>query len=136
MERAYDDAKYGRYSRRPYIDIVIPSLTDPSVAPPGKHVMSCFVQYAPYHLKEGTWDDQREAFGDTVVNTIAEYAPNIRDLILHRQVLTPLDLEREWGLRAYQDDPDSTSWSGQNVYDVYSKSGGTGLDGTKYREWD
>ena len=69
MERAYDDAKYGRFSRRPYIDMVIPSLTDPSVAPPGKHVMSCFVQYAPYHLKEGTWDDQREAFGDTVVNT-------------------------------------------------------------------
>ena len=66
MERAYDDAKYGRFSRRPYIDIVIPSLTDPSVAPPGKHVMSCFVQYAPYHLKEGTWDEQREAFGDTV----------------------------------------------------------------------
>ena len=61
MERAYDEAKYGRYSRRPYIDMVIPSLTDPSVAPPGKHVMSCFVQYAPYHLKEGTWDDQREA---------------------------------------------------------------------------
>jgi len=98
MERAYDDAKYGRYSRRPYIDMVIPSLTDPSVAPPGKHVMSCFVQYAPYHLKEGNWDDQREAFGDTVVDTLAEYAPNIRDIILHRQVLTPLDLEREWGL--------------------------------------
>jgi phytoene dehydrogenase-like protein len=98
MERAYDDAKYGQYSRRPYIDIVIPSLTDPSVAPPGKHVMSCFVQYAPYHLKEGTWDDQREAFGDTVVNTIAEHAPNFRDIILHRQVVTPLDLEREWGL--------------------------------------
>ena len=69
MERAYDEAKYGRYSRRPYIDIVIPSLTDPSVAPPGKHVMSCFVQYAPYHLKEGIWDDHREAFGDTVINT-------------------------------------------------------------------
>jgi len=98
MERAYDDAKYGRYSRRPYIDIVIPSLTDPSVAPPGKHVMSCFVQYAPYHLKEGTWDEQREAFGDVVINTIAEHAPNIKDIILHRQVLTPLDLEREWGL--------------------------------------
>jgi phytoene dehydrogenase-like protein len=98
MERAYDDAKYGRYSRRPYIDIVIPSLTDPSVAPPGKHVMSCFVQYAPYHLKEGSWDDHRDAFGDTVINTIAEYAPNIRDIILHRQVLTPLDIEREWGL--------------------------------------
>jgi phytoene dehydrogenase-like protein len=98
MERAYDDAKYGRYSRRPYIDIVIPSLTDPSVAPPGKHVMSCFVQYAPYHLKEGTWDEHREAFGDTVLDTIAEYAPNIRNLVLHRQVLTPLDLEREFGL--------------------------------------
>ncbi|HEY6230894.1 MAG TPA: NAD(P)/FAD-dependent oxidoreductase [Pyrinomonadaceae bacterium] len=98
MERAYDDAKYGRYSRRPYIDIVIPSLTDPSVAPPGKHVMSCFVQYAPYNLKDGTWDEQREAFGDTVVDTIAEHAPNIRELILHRQVLTPLDLEREFGL--------------------------------------
>jgi phytoene dehydrogenase-like protein len=98
MERAYDDAKYGQYSRRPYIDMVIPSLTDPSVAPPGKHVMSCFVQYAPYHLKDGNWDDQREAFGDTVINTIAEYAPNIRDIILHRQVLTPLDIEREFGL--------------------------------------
>src|SRR5687767_2209540 len=73
MERAYDDAKYGRYSRRPYIDMVIPSLTDPSVAPPGKHVMSCFVQYAPYNLKEGNWDDKREEFGDTVINTIAEY---------------------------------------------------------------
>jgi phytoene dehydrogenase-like protein len=98
MERAYDDAKYGRFSRRPYIDMVIPSLTDPSVAPPGKHVMSCFVQYAPYHLKDGTWDQQREAFGDAVIDTLAEYAPNIRDIILHRQVVTPLDLEREWGL--------------------------------------
>ena len=98
MERAYDEAKYGRYSRRPYIDMVIPSLTDPSVAPPGKHVVSCFVQYAPYHLKEGNWDDHREAFGDTVVNTLAEYAPNIKELILHRQVLTPLDIERELGL--------------------------------------
>jgi phytoene dehydrogenase-like protein len=98
MERAYDDAKYGRYSRRPYIDIVIPSLTDPSVAPPGKHVMSCFVQYAPYNLKEGTWDEKREEFGDTVINTIAEHAPNIKDLILHRQVLTPLDIERDFGL--------------------------------------
>ena len=99
MERAYDDAKYGRYSRRPYVDIVIPSLTDPSVAPPGKHVMSCFVQYAPYHLKEeGTWDDHRDAFGETVINAIAEYAPNIKNIILHRQVLTPLDIERTFGL--------------------------------------
>jgi phytoene dehydrogenase-like protein len=98
MERAYDDAKYGHYSRRPYIDMVIPSLTDPSVAPPGKHVLSCFVQYAPYKLAQGTWDDQREAFGDTVVETIAEHAPNIKKLIEGRQVLTPLDLEREFGL--------------------------------------
>ncbi len=98
MERAYDDAKYGRFSRNPYIDIVIPTLTDPSIAPPGKHVMSCFVQYAPYHLAESNWDAEREAFGDTVVNTIAQYAPNFKDLILHRQVVTPLDLERDWGL--------------------------------------
>ena len=98
MERAYDEAKYGRFSRRPYIDIVIPSLTDPSVAPPGKHVMSCFVQYAPYHLKEGTWDEKREEFGDTVIDTLAEFAPNLKRIILHRQVVTPLDLERDWGL--------------------------------------
>src|SRR5512138_2324236 len=98
MERAYDEAKYGRFSRRPYIDMVIPSLTDPSVAPPGKHVMSCFVQYAPYNLKEGNWDEKREEFGDTVVDTIAEHAPNIKELIRDRQVLTPLDLEREFGL--------------------------------------
>jgi len=98
MERAYDDAKYGHFSRKPYIDMVIPSLTDPSVAPPGKHVLSCFVQYAPYKLAEGTWDDQKQAFGDNVINTIAEYAPNIKDIIIDRQVLTPLDLEREFGL--------------------------------------
>ncbi len=98
MERAYDDAKYGHFSRRPYIDMVIPSLTDPSVAPPGKHVLSCFVQYAPYKLAEGTWDDQREAFGDNVIDTISEYAPNIKDIIVGRQILTPLDLEREFGL--------------------------------------
>ena len=103
MERAYDQAKYGRFSRRPYIDIVIPSLTDPSVAPAGKHVMSCFVQYAPYDLRNedgtpGNWDDQRDAFGDAVIDTIAEHAPNLKDLILHRQVLTPLDIERTFGL--------------------------------------
>ena len=73
LERAYDDAKYGSFSKRPFCDIVIPSLTDPSVAPPGKHVMSVFVQYAPYHLKEGPedWPNQREAFGDAVIDTIA-----------------------------------------------------------------
>jgi phytoene dehydrogenase-like protein len=98
LERAYDEAKYGRFSRRPYLDVVIPSLTDPTLAPPGKHVMSCFVQYAPYALAEGPWDDKREALGDAVIDTLAEYAPNLRDIIRHRQVLTPLDLEREWGL--------------------------------------
>lgn len=100
MERAYDQAKYGEFSRRPYIDMVIPTLTDPSVAPPGKHILSCFVQYAPYKLKPGAaWDDDmRERFGNTVIDTLAEYAPNLRNIILHKQVLTPLDLEREFGL--------------------------------------
>lgn len=98
MERAYDDAKYGHFSRRPYVDIVIPSVTDPSVAPPGKHVMSCFVQYAPYQLREGSWEQKRDEFGDNVIDTLAEYAPNIRNLILHRQVLTPLDIEQQFGL--------------------------------------
>ncbi|MEX2183045.1 MAG: NAD(P)/FAD-dependent oxidoreductase [Chloroflexota bacterium] len=100
MERAYDDAKYGRWSRKPYIDMIIPTLVDPQMAPPGKHVISCFVQYAPYKLDPslGTWDDNREAFGDTVIDRIAEFAPNIRDIIIGRQVLTPLDIERTMGL--------------------------------------
>ncbi len=98
LERAFDDAKYGRFSRRPYMDIVLPSMIDPTLAPPGKHVMSIFVSYAPYHLAEGTWDEQREAFGDTVVDTLAEYVPNLKDIILHRQVVTPWDLEQTFGL--------------------------------------
>ena len=100
MERAYDDAKYGHWSRRPYVDMIIPTLVDPAMAPPGKHVISCFVQYAPYKLDPslGTWDDNREAFGDAVIDRIAEFAPNIRDIIVGRQVLTPLDIERTMGL--------------------------------------
>jgi phytoene dehydrogenase-like protein len=100
MEQAYDDAKYNRFSRKPYIDMIIPTLVDPSMAPPGKHVISCFVQYAPYKLAPelGSWDDQREAFGDAVVDRIAEFAPNIRDVILFRNVQTPLDIERTTGL--------------------------------------
>ena len=98
MERAYDQAKYGEFSRRPYIDMVIPSLTDPSVAPPGKHILSCFVQYAPYKLASGTWDDQREAFGNTVIDTISQYAPNLKSLIIGKQFITPLDIERTTGL--------------------------------------
>ncbi|HEV7605327.1 MAG TPA: NAD(P)/FAD-dependent oxidoreductase [Candidatus Limnocylindrales bacterium] len=100
METAYDDAKYGNFSRKPYIDMIIPTLVDPTMAPPGKHVISCFVQYAPYKLAPelGTWDDQREAFGDAVIDRIAEFAPNIRDIILFRNVQTPLDIERTTGL--------------------------------------
>jgi phytoene dehydrogenase-like protein len=98
LERAYDDAKYGNFSQKPYMDIVLPSMIDPSMAPPGKHVMSIFVQYAPYDLKTGTWEEKREDFGDAVVNTLSEYAPNIKDIILHRQVLSPWDIEQRFGL--------------------------------------
>ncbi|MEM7309782.1 MAG: NAD(P)/FAD-dependent oxidoreductase [Planctomycetota bacterium] len=103
LESAYDDAKEGRFSKHPYINIVFPSTCDPSVAPPGKHVMSCFVQYAPYELAEelggpAGWPDQREAFGDAVCDTVEELAPGFKDSILHRQVLTPWDLEQEFGL--------------------------------------
>ena len=98
LERAYDDAVDGRFSRQPYIDMGFPSYIDPSVAPPGQHVMACFVQYAPYELAEGTWDDQREAFGDTVQNTIESYAPGFGKLVVGRQVLSPLDIERTFGL--------------------------------------
>ncbi|MGZ9079770.1 MAG: phytoene desaturase family protein [Burkholderiales bacterium] len=98
IERAYDDAKYGEVSGRPYMDIVIPSMIDPSMAPPGRHVMSIFVQYVPYRVNGGWTDARREAFGDAVIDTLAEYAPNIRRAILHRQVITPADIERIVGL--------------------------------------
>jgi phytoene dehydrogenase-like protein len=98
VERAYDDAKYGEFSRRPYMDIVFPSMIDPGMAPPGKHVMSIFVQYAPYHLNGGWTDAKREAFGDAVVNTVESFAPGFKSQILHRQVITPLDIERITGL--------------------------------------
>jgi phytoene dehydrogenase-like protein len=98
LERAYDDGKYGEFSRRPYMDIVIPSMLDPAMAPPGKHVMSIFVQYAPYHLNGGWNDARREQLGDTVVDTLAEYAPNLKSAIVHRQVITPADIERIVGL--------------------------------------
>lgn len=100
MEQAYDDAKYGRWSARPYVDVIIPTLVDPSMAPPGKHIMSCFVQYAPYQLDPslGSWDDNRELFGDAVVNRIAEFAPDLPSKILYRNVQTPLDIERTTGL--------------------------------------
>ena len=98
LENAYDDAKYGNFSKKPFMDIILPSVLDPEMAPPGKHVMSCFVQYAPYNLKGGWNDEKREAFGDAVVNALSRYAPNIKDIILHQQVLTPADLENTFGL--------------------------------------
>ncbi len=98
LERAYDEAKFGRFSSRPYMDILIPSTIDPSMAPPGKHVMSIFVQYAPYQLKDTTWEDQREAFGDAVIDTLSEYAPNLKNAIIGRQVVSPWDMEQKIGL--------------------------------------
>ena len=98
VEHAYDDAKHGEFSRQPYMDIVLPSMIDPAMAPPGKHVMSIFVQYAPYRVNGGWSDAKREALGDAVVNTLERFAPNIKKIILHRQVLTPADIERITGL--------------------------------------
>ncbi|MEP7324544.1 MAG: NAD(P)/FAD-dependent oxidoreductase, partial [Gemmatimonadota bacterium] len=98
LERAYDDAKYGEFSKKPYMDIIFPSVIDPGMAPPGKHVMSIFVQYAPFNLGGGWTPEKREAFGDTVINTLSEYAPNLKSCILHRQVVTPFDIEQVTGL--------------------------------------
>jgi phytoene dehydrogenase-like protein len=98
IERAFDDAKYGRASQEPVLECTIPSVVDPSVAPPGRHLMSLFVQYAPYELRDGSWDDQREAFADRCFDVLNEYAPNFKSAVLERQVLTPLDLERVFNL--------------------------------------
>jgi phytoene dehydrogenase-like protein len=98
LERAFDAAKYGDYSPQPYMDITIPSITDPTLAPPGAHVMSIYVQYAPYRLKDGDWNSRREDFADTVINVLSNYAPDLKELILLRQVITPLDLEQTYGL--------------------------------------
>jgi phytoene dehydrogenase-like protein len=98
IERAWDDAKYGRPSERPMLELTIPTMYDPSLAPPGRHIMGIFLQYAPYTLREGTWDELREPFYNRVVESIEEYVPNIRSIIIDRQVLTPLDLERRFGL--------------------------------------
>lgn len=98
VERAWDDAKYGRPSRSPLLEMTIPTMYDRSLAPAGKHIMGIFLQYAPYTLSEGTWDELREPFYDRVIDIIAEYAPNIRDIIEDRFVLTPLDMERRFGI--------------------------------------
>ena len=99
MERAYDDWKDGRWSRAPYIDMLIPSQIDPTMAPHGKHYMSVFVQYCPYELAQGPWNDaRRKAFGDTVIETIARHSPDFERLILHAEIRTPRDIENEVGL--------------------------------------
>ena len=100
LERAFDESKYGAFSHAPYLEVTIPTLADPSLAPEGKHVMSIYMQYAPYKLKNGSWQDeaQRFALGDTVVKTLTQYAPDLPDKILHHQIITPLDLEETYGL--------------------------------------
>jgi phytoene dehydrogenase-like protein len=98
MERAFDDARAGRPSREPILEATIPSAVDPSVAPPGSHLMSMFVQYAPYRLAEGSWDDHKEDFADRCVALFDGYAPGFARSVLHREVLSPLDLERRFGL--------------------------------------
>ena len=98
LERAFDDSKYGDFSRNPYLEVTIPSFIDPSLAPADNHVMSVYVQYAPFNLRSSDWESQRIPLADTVVNTLANYAPNLPDLILGRQVITPSDLESIYGL--------------------------------------
>ena len=99
LERAYDDAKYGRVSAHPHLEVRIPSIADPSLAPAGRHVMSIEMQYAPYALRDGAWDDRsREALGDRIVETLAAYAPDLPGLVLHRHVLTPRDIEETYSI--------------------------------------
>ncbi len=101
LERAFDECKYGNFSRQPYLEATIPSLTDPTLAPEGKHVMSIYMQYAPYKLK-GDWEEQRKSLGQTVVRTLAQYAPNMPELIVTHQIITPHDLEEKYGLTGGQ----------------------------------
>lgn len=98
LEAAWDDAKWGRPSKAPFLDCVLHSVTDPSLAPPGKLTLSIYAQYFPYDLADGTWDERREEVGDSIVETLAQFAPNLRHAVEAREVITPLDMEREWGL--------------------------------------
>jgi phytoene dehydrogenase-like protein len=98
IERAFDDAKYGRPSQNPILECTIPSTVDPTLAPPGKHLMSMFIQYAPYNLRGASWDQLRESFADRCFDLLNEYAPNFKRSVLARQVLTPLDLEKTFNL--------------------------------------
>jgi phytoene dehydrogenase-like protein len=98
VERAWDDAKYGRPSQDPLIEMTCPTIYDPSLAPAGKHIMGIFLQYAPYTLRHAGWDELREPYGDRVLEVISGYAPNMRGIVRERQVLSPLDLERRFGI--------------------------------------
>jgi phytoene dehydrogenase-like protein len=98
LERAFDESKYGDFSRNPYLEATIPTLTDPSLASAGKHVMSVYLQFAPFKLKSGSWDSQRDALGNTVVKTLSQYAPNFAALVEDAQIITPKDLEDKYGL--------------------------------------
>jgi phytoene dehydrogenase-like protein len=98
LERAFADAAAGRPSEEPVLECTVPSAVDPTVAPPGRHVMSMFVQYAPYRLAEGGWDERKEAFADRCVELLDRHAPGFRRSVIHREVLSPLDLERRFGL--------------------------------------
>jgi phytoene dehydrogenase-like protein len=98
VEKAFDAAKYGWYSERPFIDAAVQSVVDPDMAPPGKHVMSCFVQYAPYELRGSDWETERQAFGDKAQAVLEEHFPGFGDLVLHREVVTPVDIEARTGL--------------------------------------
>lgn len=98
LERAFDESKYGNFSRAPYLEITFPSISDPSLAPAGEHVMSIYMQYAPYKLKNSEWESQRTALGEAVVKTIAQYAPNLPGRIVRHQIITPKDLEDTYGL--------------------------------------
>ncbi|MGH9614456.1 MAG: phytoene desaturase family protein, partial [Bryobacteraceae bacterium] len=98
VERAWDDAKYGRPSRDPLLELTVPTMYDPSLAPAGKHIMGIFLQYAPYTLKDSTWDEEREPFANRVFDIVDEFAPGFSSHILHKQILTPLDLERRFGI--------------------------------------
>jgi phytoene dehydrogenase-like protein len=97
LERAFDASKYGEFSKAPYLDVTIPTILDPSLAPDGKHVLSAYVQFAPFKLKQGDWDTRRKDLGDTVIRTLATYAPNLPDLVEGIQVITPKDLETSYG---------------------------------------